>query len=185
MKLSVLIPSVPARREMALALYDSIAAQVEGMPVEILLLLDNKQRSIGKKREALVKLAQGDYVAFVDDDDRVSSAYIGLVLEGIEQGPDVVTFDSWCELNGGPKAKVLHGLEFDNEQYNPAGFRRKPWHIHAWRREFVLPYSFPDVSYGEDWGWCSQFVEKARTQAHVGTDPLYLYRYNSAVSEAA
>ena len=71
MKLSVLIPSVPARRAMALALYDSIAAQAEGLPAEILLLLDNKQRSIGKKREALVRLAQAGVTS---ESDSIRSA---------------------------------------------------------------------------------------------------------------
>ena len=133
---------------MALALYDRIEAQAKALPVEILLLLDNKQRSIGKKREALVKLAQGQYVAFVDDDDSVHAEYVQSIVHAAESKADVIVFDSVCQINGGPLALVRHGLEFENQQYNPAGFTRKPWHIHAWRREFVLPYSFPDVSYG-------------------------------------
>lgn len=188
MKLSVLIPSVPARRAMALALYDSIAQQSEGLPVEILLLLDNKQRSIGKKREALVRLAQGRFLTFVDDDDMVLNGYVPKLVESIRLDPDVdvITFDSLCQINDAEPVEVWHSCAFENEEYNPRGFKRKPWHIHAWRRDFVAPYSFPDISYGEDWGWCKQFVPLVRREGSIqGDDPLYLYRYNSAVSEAA
>jgi len=170
---------------MALHLYDVIADQAKGLPVEILLLLDNKQRSIGKKREALVKVAQGEYLAFVDDDDDVAEGYIGEILEAIENRPDVVVFDSLCTLGDGPHVRVRHGLEFENEQYNPEGFTRKPWHIHAWRREIAQAHTFPDISYGEDWGWVQKILTEPRTQARAGTAPLYHYRYSSQVSEAA
>lgn len=183
LKLSILIPSVPARREMALALYDRIAKQAEGLPVEILLLLDNKRRSIGLKRDALVRLAQGEYLTFVDDDDAVADEYVESILDA-SHGADVVTFDSWCQINGGPQVRVRHGVKLENQQYNPGGFTRRAWHIHAWRREFVLPYSFPDISNGEDWGWCRQFIDKVQTEEHVAL-PLYFYRYNGGVSEAA
>lgn len=185
MILSVLIPSVPSRREMALALYDSIAAQAEGLPVEILLLLDNKQRSIGKKREALVQIARGDYLVFVDDDDTVADSYVEQIVRAIEARPDVVVFDSLCTLNDGPTVRVRHGLELENQQYNPDGFTRKPWHVHPWRRELVQGFSFPDTNVGEDWGWCEQFVTQARTQARTEDgQALYHYRFNQLITEA-
>lgn len=183
MTFSVLIPSVPSRREMALSLFDRISAQINGAPVEVLLLLDNKQRTIGRKRQALLDIAQGDYVAFVDDDDTVADSYVPLILSAACASPDVIVFDSLCQINGDSSALVRHGLEFENQQFNPAGFTRTPWHIHPWRREIAQRHKFPDISYGEDWGWCQHLVAEAKTQMRVCA-PLYTYRFDIFVTEA-
>ena len=43
---------------------------------------DNKKRTIGKKRDEMLKLAQGKYVTFVDDDDRISDDYVDEIMNG-------------------------------------------------------------------------------------------------------
>ena len=45
--LSVLIPSIPSRLRTASHLFDMLAAYSDGLSVELLMLTDNKQRSIG------------------------------------------------------------------------------------------------------------------------------------------
>ena len=52
--LSILIPSIPSRFEMVRALVEKLELQIGDLPVEILVFLDNKRRSIGMKRDALV-----------------------------------------------------------------------------------------------------------------------------------
>ena len=169
---------------MALALYDKLAAQDGAEDVEILLLLDNKQRSIGAKREMLVQLSQGKYVVFVDDDDEVAHDYIPQILAVADEGAHVIVFDTICSVNADPPVTVRHSLEFENEQYNPSGFRRKPWHVHPWRSELAKAAHFPDRSYGEDWGWVEQMIAHAKTEASAGGGALFHYRYRSNVTEA-
>lgn len=182
--LSVLIPSVPTRWWRVANLYHSLAEQAETHPVEILMLTDNKQRSIGKKREALLKISRGNYVAFVDDDDEVADDYIPQILGAITTSiADVVVFPTYCTLNGSKPIYVEHGLEYENEDVNPAGFKRKPWHVHAWRGDLVRPYDFPDANYGEDWGWVQQFVGLARTQVRI-SKPLYHYKWSASGTQA-
>ena len=74
MKLSIIIPAVPSRFEKARKLFEFMQANSTD-EVEILLLFDNKKRSIGKKREAILELAQGDYFWMVDDDDGIFEVY--------------------------------------------------------------------------------------------------------------
>lgn len=183
MKLSVLIPVVPNRFDMCRALMLELHRQIRSGPVELLALCDNKRRSIGKKREALVQIARGDYLAFVDDDDWISPVYVDRILAGIEQGPDVVVFDTLTEWNGGFGVHAQHSLRFENEQYNPAGFKRKPWQMHAWRRELAQAHDFPDANKDEDWGWCAKLCAEAKTEVLV-PGALYIYRYSDAVTEA-
>ncbi len=180
---SILIPSVPGRRSRAAQLFDALEYQARGLDVEILLLLDNHKRSIGKKREALVQASRGLYVAFVDDDDTVSANYVTAIVEATNSKAPVITFDSSCVIDGAPSVRVNHSLENENEQYNPDGFKRKPWHINAWVGDLARAFPFPDSNYGEDWPWCEAMLKCVRIEHHID-DVLYHYRYDSNITEA-
>lgn len=185
-RLSVLIPAIPNRTLMALKLYAQLQKQVDAYydwPVEILLLLDNKKRTIGKKREALVQVARGDYVAFVDDDDWVDDNYMSKIVPATLRGADVIVFDTLSSINGSTQVRCQHSLAYDNEEFSQEGFKRKPWQMHAWRRTIAQAHEFPDLQYGEDWGWCSQLCAEAKTEVRV-EGALYHYRYNDSVTEA-
>ncbi|SCM92825.1 Uncharacterized protein BWINRASL_01028 [Bacillus mycoides] len=61
---------------------DTLYEQAQNKPVEILVLLENKKRTTGEKRNILVEQAKGEYVAFVDDDEwgtRVSQGIVNQV----------------------------------------------------------------------------------------------------------
>lgn len=187
--LSILIPSIPSRREMAAALYDKLADEVamhKLTDVEILMLVDNKQRSIGLKRQALVDVALGDYLCFVDDDDDVEPGYVYpiWVAANYRPAPDVIVFDSLCSIDQNPPVLVSHSIENTNEQYSPAGFKRAPWHIHAWRKELAKAAKFPDLNYGEDWPWCEQMLKSVTSERRAIGRPLYHYRFNHQITEA-
>ena len=67
-KLAILIPSIPSRFKRFERLFERINDQAtkSDMVVEVLGLFDNKKRSIGHKRDALVQMSKGDYVCFCD-----------------------------------------------------------------------------------------------------------------------
>jgi hypothetical protein len=186
--LSVLIPAVPSRIPAAGELYMKLLADAfrrkENGDVEILMLTDNKLRTVGDKRQALVDLAQGVYIAFVDDDDDVAPQYIERVLEGCRAGVDVVTFPTSSSLNGGPPAIGRHSLVFENEEWRLPFFFRKPWMCHAWQRRLAQGHIFPALNYGEDAPWCAEMAAKAKTERLIGGEPLYFYNWSAAGTEA-
>ena len=92
-KLSILIPSLHSRTDMFCELINVLHKQKTD-EVEIISLIDDGEMSIGAKRNELVRVANGDYIAFVDDDDSISKNYIYNLLKGIEQGFDC------CSLRG-------------------------------------------------------------------------------------
>jgi glycosyltransferase involved in cell wall biosynthesis len=70
--------------------------------IEILMLTDNKKMMLGQKRNVMVDMAQGKYVQFIDDDDRIEPDMFRSVLDAIEIDPaDVITFLVSVILNGG------------------------------------------------------------------------------------
>src|SRR5688572_23555139 len=81
--LSILVCSVHTRYDNFLLkiekqLFDQYKAlsEPDQHRVEIVVLTDNKMMMLGHKRNVMVELAQGKYIVFVDDDDRISDDYI-------------------------------------------------------------------------------------------------------------
>ncbi len=84
-KFSILMLSIPERIESMKAAVTHLQGQADatgqGKAVEILVLLDNRSKTISEKRNDLLQMARGKYVAFMDDDDAVSKDYRGKILQ--------------------------------------------------------------------------------------------------------
>ncbi len=193
--LSILIPSIPSRFAKAQALVAKLEAQIGTLPIEVLVFTDNKKRSIGEKREALVQMAQAKMVAFQDDDDDVAPDYCAELIAAIRAHPDVdvVVFQQQCTLDGKQPFVVHFGLEYENEQVSfgdgvmrsankAADIHRKPWTCCAWRRTLAQQHHFPNSGLDEDWNFIQQLLPYAKTQARVDKI-LNHYQYNSQTSE--
>jgi hypothetical protein len=90
--LSILIPTVPERMGQASALIATLIWQNEKGLAEILYFGDDRTRTIGAKRNGLLGLARGKYVAFCDDDDSVSGDYISAITAAAEKDASVISF---------------------------------------------------------------------------------------------
>jgi glycosyltransferase involved in cell wall biosynthesis len=157
-------------------------AKADGQ-VEHLWLGDNRTRSIGAKRQALVDIARGEYIAFVDDDDDISDDYVGSLLEGIKSGADVITFRQWAIYNG-LESEVHFGLNNQDMPFQPGGITlRAPWHVCAWRRAVVAGCLFGESNYGEDLVWCLQARQRIKTGYHIDR-VLHTYRHDAKTTAA-
>ena len=76
MKLSLLICSLVNRVDFRNELLASIDRQKKDGDFEVLMEIDRGEESIGHKRNKLLERSQGDYVAFIDDDDIIAKTYI-------------------------------------------------------------------------------------------------------------
>lgn len=191
MKFSVLIPSIPSRLPKLEKLFTKLQAQVTagGYDVEILSFLDNKKRSIGYKRDALVQIAAGDYLAFCDDDDDVYDNYLPSIMPAIESNTDVIVFTEHTVINGEGPFCVRFGIENENEECRKVDGKwvditRKPFHSCIWKSAIAKSEHFPDASYGEDWHWCKRLIPKVKTQHRIDA-VIKRYTFDDRVTEAA
>jgi len=182
--LSILIPSIPSRlTRFSIPLFEKLQAQAAGHPAEILMLTDNKARSVGHKRNALLAAARGAYVAFCDDDDEVADDYIAALGEATQLDVDVITFQQRVIVNGA-EGIVHFGLRNPDEPFKPGAITlRRPWHPCAWRRSLVRDCIFTDKMFGEDADWVAQAAPLGETEHHIPRI-LQTYRYSSTISEA-
>ena len=187
--LSILVCSVHTRYKTFLPLiqdqlYDQLAALSEADQdrVEIIILTDNKKMMLGHKRNTMVDIAQGKYIAFVDDDDRIADDYIAQLLKATASNADSIVFKAEVSLNGEP-AKICDYSKDHRRDYNHKdGYYRIPNHICCIKRSVSLKSSFPNVLYGEDAGYGKVLLPFLKTE-HKINKILYYYDYNSETTE--
>lgn len=164
MKLSILIPTLVERKMLFERLMIELEKQIiycnASNVVEIVFLLDNRELSIGAKRNKLMAMANGDYICYFDDDDLPESNYLSLILKAIEESPDVICFNG-NYINKNVKIEWRLGLNLERKTiYNNLGqierYEAPPNHIAVMRRELVSKYLFKDISFAEDSLWADE-----------------------------
>jgi len=187
--LSILVCSVHTRYDNFLIkietqLFDQLKAlpEADQQRVEVIVLTDNKQMMLGHKRNTMIDIAQGKYIAFVDDDDRIAPDYIAELLKATETDADAIVFTAEVSLNGEP-AKPCYYSKVHKRDYNkPTAYYRIPNHICCIKRSVSLKSSFPNILYGEDAGYGKVLLKFLKTE-HVIDKVLYYYDYNADTTE--
>lgn len=150
--------------------------------IEILILTDNKTMMLGAKRNIMVDIAQGRYVQFVDDDDRIAPDMFRTVLDATATGADVITFLASVRLNGGPPKVCRFSKDLDGDYETPKEYGRLPNHICCIRKELAAKVSFPHLARGEDAGFSKVLHPYLRTAHHIER-VLYHYDYSDLTTE--
>ena len=198
MILSILTPTIPGREKQLQALQWKIEEQIQALPthiedrssalrtsgqVEHLILSDNRTRSIGAKRQALLDIARGQYIAFVDDDDDIADTYVAELLASAASGADVITFQQHAVYNG-LESTVHFRLGQGDGAFIPGGItQRDAWHVCAWKRDTVAGCQFLETNYGEDRVWSLQARKRAKTTYHI-PKILHFYRHDRDLTAA-
>lgn len=183
MILSILIPSIPERIDRLSTLVSKIEKQIGELPIEVIVLMDNKKISIGEKRERLKNMAQGKYFCFVDDDDDVSIDYIEELYTNCLHNVDVVCFDTLAKIEN-QYGFISVSIHNENEQFKQMGTtKRKPSHVNAWLTEKFKQFSFSDKNYGEDFDFCNQCYQIVESSIEIHK-VLHFYTYDKAITMA-
>jgi cellulose synthase/poly-beta-1,6-N-acetylglucosamine synthase-like glycosyltransferase len=152
--------------------------------------------SVGEKRNALLKMAKGDYVCFIDDDDMVSEDYVPEILHTLTplntagQGglPDVVTFNAVFiphTADGIEKERVpvVFGLEHLLNVDEPGKPRiRVPNHLCPIKRSIAMQIMFEPKNFGEDTAYGLKVRKLLKSEVKI-EKTLYYYRFSETESE--
>ncbi len=176
--LTICLPTVLSRADLFAKLHAEIQRQAEGRSVEVIVACDNKEVSIGKKRQNLLEAATGDYVCFVDDDDWISTDYVDRILAALATSPDCVGFLITCTHNGKNPTKAIASLRYGRWGEDEDGYAhtRSPYQKTPVRREIALRVGFPDLRYGEDRKYSEGLVKICKTEEFIDA-VLYHYRF--------
>lgn len=186
-KLSILIATVPSRiRTFYPNLLDSINSQIRDRnDIEVIGFYDNKKRTVGSKRNELLKLAQGQFLTFIDDDDRIANDYIKSIMEYIEKNPnaDCIVFDCITTIDG-DKDNPTYSKYSINYDYTHNGdqWRGKPAHTMVWKSSIAKKHIYVDQNYGEDIDWVKRACQDIKNEIRIDK-VLYYYDFNNATTE--
>lgn len=184
MRLSILICSVPSRVKEFNVLDQLIEQTKHYKDVEVLYLGDNWKQSIGEKRNHLVNMAKGDYVAFVDDDDRIALNYVDSILKAMRFNDDVICFRVSISQDKGETWKpVYYSKDFKRDRNCPNKFERLPNHLMAIKRGLMKLVPFHDRNMGEDANFAMRMKRLLRSE-NIINKTLYYYHADRETSES-
>ena len=188
-KLSILIRSTHTRSATFLPVFmDRIFAQLEGLEIkdqnqiEILVLVDNKKMMLGTKRNEMFNIAQGEYVAFADDDDVLEPDYLISLLNATESGADIIVFKVNVTLNGGAPKICTYSKNYDTDFNTDNGYFRLPNHIMCVKKDLAMAVKYLPIVYGEDSDYSRRLKAHLKTE-HVIDKVLYNYAWDIETTE--
>lgn len=186
MKLSILVCSVMNRRNTFLPkMLEQLNQQTENVEdVEVIVVIDNKTRMLGIKRNDMVNMAQGDYITFVDDDDKISYDYVSSLLNAIDinENIDVINFMVNVSLNNEPFKPCYYSVDHKQDFNKENSYHRLPNHIMCIKRQLCIDTPYKPIIYGEDSAFSKELAPKIKSEYNINKI-LYEYHYNSVTTE--
>ena len=176
---SILIPTLVERNETFNNLMDRILERKQricpDLKIEFCISCDNREKSIGTKRQELLQGAKGRYLSFIDDDDDVTDAYFEDALECIKGG-----FHT-CRLRG-TMAEYTFTHSVQNRLDTPLArgneFLRPPNHLNIMLSDMAKLVPFGNAKQGEDLDWTIRlartgFIKTEYTSDHSRIHYIY------------
>lgn len=186
-KLSILICTIPKRTDFLRGLMRELRKQMTGLNAwdNIELLTDDRTDiSIGEKRNYLLSIADGEYLAFIDDDDRISPNYLKLLLEGITTNPDCCSLIGEITEDGENPKKFIHSLKYTSWFEQDGIYFRNNNHLNTVRSSIAKQMKFPKTNHGEDKSYSDQLRESGLLKNEYWiADTIYFYDYRSVKPE--
>ena len=183
--LSILICSLESRKEFLARLQARLAPQLTD-EVQVIVNIDNRQKSIGQKRNELLDQACGLYISYVDDDDLVSEDYVSKVLGAIKKSyPDVIGMHLIMTTDSVITEKTFHSLKYTHWYDEPdpdkpwlKQYYRNPNHLNPVKLDYALAVRFPLISMGEDKSYSERLKPYLHTEEYID-EPIYFYEFIS------
>jgi glycosyltransferase involved in cell wall biosynthesis len=171
--LSILIASTRNREHMFNNLMRFLKVQ-KTSEIEVLASIDNGEKTIGTKRNELLKASVGKYVCLVDDDDMISPYFVNMIVNATKNNSDCIGIKGIITLKNTEPRLFIHTIKCKDWYEDNNVYYRNPNHLNPIKREIALDTMFPDISNQEDRMFSHWIQPKLKTETFIET-PLYYY----------
>jgi hypothetical protein len=184
--LSICIPTVVGREEKLQKLLDNLGTQIHEHNlfqfVEIIVDKDNKEVSIGEKRDRMYKGCSGLFSVQIDDDDDVAKDYLITIMENMDERVDCIGYQELCIMDG-KKKKSDFSIKYDTWKENTFalnGFHhlRTPFCKSPIKTTICKFVGVKDMRFGEDHDFAKRVKQYLRTETYINKE-MYIYQYTS------
>jgi len=187
-KLSILVASTYCREEMTERLLSRLREMSKGYDAEVVVCYDNKEMSIGTKRQKMIEEANGEYVCFIDSDDDVPTYYVKEIFAALDKHPDCIGFDIKTIGTKGVLASASNRYsKWEKRERSRRDIKkgkgkydyyRTPYHKTPIRREIALEIGFKDLRYAEDHDFSQRLKQSGLIKTEEYIDRvMYIYKY--------
>ncbi len=175
-----LIPSIVGRehslQSLLVSIHEKMGRLAPQISYNIKLAFDNRETSIGTKRQNLLQAAEGKYFAFIDDDDDITDAYVEDLVETINGSYPVMRLR-------GQIAEYTFTHSLENTLHSPMArgdvFLRPPNHLNPMLTDIGKFVSFADAVRGEDLDWTIRLAQSGFLKDEYRQDDSRIhYIYN-------
>jgi len=183
--LSILICTMPSRRDMFVQLRTALMHQVKschatgGIRLPVQILEDDRVGiTTGLKRQWLLKMARGSMIVYFDDDDWPADDYVLQTLLAMKKMPDAdcIGIQGWMTTDGQNREDWRISKDYGSWYKQKGIYYRTPNHISPVRREIALQVGFPDKNIGEDYDYSMGILPLLKKEVKIDKD-LYHYRF--------
>lgn len=181
--ISFLIPTIPGRESGLHNITSSIHEKMKRIAPDLRYVIDisfdNREMSIGAKRQKLLEGAKGKYLAFVDDDDEITDAYVEDLRECIRGG-----FHTMRLYGRMKEYTFVHSLDVKltdmmATRSSPPVFQRPPNHLNPMMADIARVIPFKNAVHGEDLDWTISLFKSNMLETQYTSDPSRIhYIYN-------
>jgi hypothetical protein len=177
---TLLIPTIPGREQQLQRLIRSIhdlrRHTCPDLRIAIVLGFDNREVSIGTKRQNMLQSAEGKYVSFIDDDDEVTSNYF-------EDAAACIAGNYDCMRLRGQISRWTFTHSTANKLTDPMAnettFLRPPNHLNVMKADIAKTIKFRDATSGEDLDWTIRLARTGFLRTEYQSDESRIhYIYN-------
>jgi len=173
--LTIAIPTIEQRKEIFNELYNELKRQITpyGEQIEIIYICDNKEITIGQKRQLLNELAKGKYIVQWDDDDWIHPQGIKLIMEHINEEYDVISYDYSCNIplnhvtSYPRKVSIKYNNKLDKENKI---FYVTPDPKNPIRRDILNKIKFQDTSWSEEYFFKLELIKHIKSEYKINED---------------
>lgn len=181
MLLSFLIPTIIGREAKFQSLIDTISKQIHGLGyIDIKYCKDNKEMSIGAKRQVLLNQCEANYFVMVDDDDSLPEYYVSEILSALQFNPDCVTYRE-AVMNGGRHIETADHSNKYKKWGNKTGsfdYVRTPFYKDVIKTYIGKKIGFKNIRYGEDIDFANRLKSSGLIVNEVHLNKI-MYYYNA------
>jgi hypothetical protein len=186
---TIMIPTIPGREQKLQSLIQSIHELRQricpALRIAIAVGFDNREVSIGTKRQNMLQAAEGRYTSFVDDDDKVTAHYF-------EDAAACIAGNFDCMRLRGQISQwtFTHSLanKLTDPMANETTFLRPPNHLNVMKADIAKTIRFRDAINGEDLDWTIKLARTGFLRTEYRSDESrihYLYDIGNRQMEAS
>ena len=155
-----------------------------------IIVISQKNGGAGKARNEGLKKASGEYISFVDSDDKIASSYIEKLAEPLIKDNDIdISICGYHKNNNPINCEYESLITYDSKDYLEDKMTTSdistivPWGK-MFRRTAIKDIYFPENLYFEDEATIYKFFYFSKKNAYIGSPLYYYYSRNGSLTKA-